>query len=67
MAKTERNICVVEGCDRDVRYVRMGVCSACYQWLYYWQRQTPARFMKRWKQINVLQARAESISHNRRK
>jgi hypothetical protein len=60
--------CSVDGCEREAFYKEAGLCQACYQGLYYWQRyRTPTEVIRRKHQLGVLDARMKLLSTHRRK
>jgi hypothetical protein len=52
--------CEVSECDREATIG--GLCSPCYQGLYYWMKKTPTGVIKRSKQLRVLKSRLDLLS-----
>jgi hypothetical protein len=63
-----KDLCAVDGCENAAFYKEAGLCQACYQGLYYWQRyRTPTQAMRRKRQLGVLDARMKLLTTHRRK
>jgi hypothetical protein len=48
-----RRTCEIEGCDRPTAYPRSGLCHACYQGLYYWDKKNIPAKMRRQKNLRI--------------
>jgi len=61
MTAKKVNRCSMPDCTNPVKYKRMGVCHACYQFLYYWQKKSPAHVMRRVRAVEKARKRMEIL------
>lgn len=57
---TKKKICSL--CDdRPIKHIRLGICGACYAFLYYWRDSTPGALMKHANKIAMWQHRMTKV------
>lgn len=61
MLKKRVKKCSTPECGRDVHYPSLGICHACYQFLYYWKDRSVADKVKHTNKINRWEARAKAL------
>lgn len=61
--KTNVGPCSTPGCDGDAKVA--GKCAACYQYTWWWQRQTPARLFGHQRKLTVRQIRLDALAPRR--
>lgn len=54
------NKCKTEGCDNQAKY-STGICHACYQYLYYWQRKGLTKALKHQGKLVLRQRRMQML------
>ena len=57
---TGKWVCEIPGCEREAQV--SGLCHPCYAADLYWAKKTVAQRRKRYKQVQIFEARMEQFS-----
>lgn len=65
MVKTKdsrsKDICSMQGCNREVLRIQAGLCGRCYSWLYYNRDKTAAELRERRETLTFWEERLDGF------
>ena len=62
-----KDMCCMNGCDREAFYKRSKLCQRCYSWLYYNKGKSVTELMERKQQLEFWESRLDGYLGSRPK